>query len=272
MMEFNGRTLLLGAVQGLCEFLPVSSSGHLALIQNHFGFGGEGLLAFDLLLHCATMLAVLIFFRRDLGVLAMQWFRGCVSASARREEGWRYGWGVLAAVLVTGGVAVPLKGLVESAMLSQIAVGSGLLVTAGLLFLVPLFPEGGRRLYLGAALFVGLAQGLAVFPGVSRSGATIAAGLFMGLAVDEAFRFSFLASIPAILGASLLEGMELWRRGGMSSLPQGWGWAVLTAFFLGWLALSLMRRLVLSGRWVYFGLYCLLLGIVAIVSTVGLGF
>lgn len=256
----------------MCEFLPVSSSGHLALLQNHFGLGGEGLLAFGLLLHCATLLAVLLFFRRDLRILASEWFRGCVCPNARGSEGWRYGWAVLAATVVTGAVAMPLRNAVESAMQSQIAVGSGLLVTAGILFLVPLFPDRGRKLYFGAALFVGLAQGLAVFPGVSRSGATIAAGLFLGLTVGEAFRFSFLASIPAILGASLLEGLKLWKGGGLGSLPVGWGWAVLAAFLLGWTALRLMRRLVLSGRWVYFGVYCLLLGMFAIVSTVGLGF
>ena len=272
MLNFSWETFILGVVQGLCEFLPVSSSGHLALLQNRFGLGGEGLLAFDLLLHCATLLAVLIFFRRDLCVLASGWFRGCVRRSARGEEGWRYGWAVLAATAATGAAALPLKGAVESAMQSQIAVGSGLLVTAGLLFLVPLFPERERKPYLGTALLVGLAQGLAVFPGVSRSGATIAAGLFLGLAVGDAFRFSFLISIPAILGAALLEALKLRKSGGLGSLPEGWAWAALSALVLGWLALILLRRLVLSGRWVYFGLYCLLLGIFVIVSSVGLGF
>ena len=272
MTTFSWETFVLGAVQGLCEFLPVSSSGHLALLQNRLGLGGEGLLAFDLLLHCATLLAVLIFFRKDLFTLASGWVRGCVSRDAQGEEGWRYGWAILAATAVTGAVALPLKGVVESAMRSQIAVGGGLLVTAGLLLLVPLFPERDKKLYLGAALFVGLAQGLAVFPGVSRSGATLAAGLFLGLSVAEAFRFSFLLSIPAILGASLLEGLKLLKMGGLGLLPEGWGWAALAAFLLGWLALALLRRLVLSGRWVYFGVYCLILGIVVIVSTVGLGF
>lgn len=271
-MTFNGETFILGAVQGLSEFLPISSSGHLALLQNRFGLGGEGLLAFDLLLHCATLLAVLIFFRRDLCALAAEWLQGCVSQGERGSEGWRYGWAILAGTAVTGVAAMPLKEMAESAMQSQIAVGSGLLVTAGLLFLVPLAPERDRKLYLGAALCVGLAQGLAVFPGVSRSGATIAAGVFLGLTVGEAFRFSFLLSIPAILGASLLEGLKLRQAGGLALLPEGWGWAVVAAFLLGWLALALLRCLVLSGRWVYFGVYCLGLGIFSIVSTVGWGF
>ena len=269
MIEFNLRTFILGAVQGLCEFLPVSSSGHLALLQQFFGFGQDGqagMLAFDLLLHCATVLAVLLFFWRDIVALFVQWLWGCVSSAGRGSEGWRYGWAILLACVLTALVGLPLKGVVERMMGSPLAVGCGLLVTAGLLALVPLIPERGLSLTWKAALIVGIAQGLAVLPGVSRSGSTIAAGLLMGLAVGDAFRFSFLISVPAILGASLLEGLKLYK-GGTAPLPEGWLLAAAAAFVLGWLALKLMRRLVLSGRWAYFGLYCLLLGCAAILST-----
>ena len=269
MMEFNIHTFILGTVQGLCEFLPVSSSGHLALLQRFFGFGQEGqegLLAFDLLLHCATVLAVLLFFWRDIATLFGQWLWGCVSPAGRESEGWRCGWAILMACVLTALIGLPLKGVVEHMMASPLAVGCGLLVTAGLLALVPLIPERSQALSWKAALIVGIAQGLAVLPGVSRSGATIASGLLMGLAVSDAFRFSFLISVPAILGASLLEGLKLYR-GGTAPLPEGCLLAVGAAFVLGWLALKLMRRLVLSGRWAYFGLYCLLLGCVAILSS-----
>jgi undecaprenyl-diphosphatase len=119
-----------------------------------------------------------------------------------------------------------------------------------------------------AALVVGLVQGLAVFPGVSRSGSTIAAALFMGLAAGEAFRFSFLLSIPAILGAALLEGLEA----GAAPLPPGWLMAAIAAFLLGWISLRLLRPLVLSGRWAYFGVYCFLLGLAAVVSEIAVRF
>ncbi|NLL36601.1 MAG: undecaprenyl-diphosphate phosphatase [Fretibacterium sp.] len=264
MITFNIQTLLLGVIQGLCEFLPVSSSGHLALAQIFFGLESEGLLAFDLILHCATMLAVLLFFWKDLGVLAMEWLAGWGSAEGRKREGWGYGWGILAASIVTALVAFPLKDLVERAMSSPVTVGYGLLVTAGLLFAVSMFPDGRKKLFMGAALFVGLAQGLAVFPGVSRSGATIVAGLFVGLGVQEAFRFSFLVSIPAIVGASLLEGRELLQNASLAVLPDGWLWAAFVAFLLGWVALLLLRRLVLAGRWRLFGVYCLTLGSLAV--------
>jgi undecaprenyl-diphosphatase len=262
-MFFEWQTLLLSAVQGLTEFLPVSSSGHLALLQTAFGFSGSAL-AFDILLHCATTLAVLIFFRKDITAFLGQWCAGLVSKEARTAEGWRYGWAVLAGTIVTAAVALPLKVPVEAAMRSSFAVGGGLLATAGVLCLVPLLPDRKKELSLRAALFVGLVQGIAVFPGVSRSGTTIAAALFMGLAAPEAFRLSFLLSVPAVLGAAILEVPGLLD--GSSALPGGWVPAVFVAFLLGYFALTLLRRLVLSGRWAYFGIYCFFLGLAAIVS------
>ncbi|MCR5347260.1 MAG: undecaprenyl-diphosphate phosphatase [Fretibacterium sp.] len=279
-MAFDLHTFILGVVQGLCEFLPVSSSGHLALLQNFFGFTQDGLLAFDILLHCATMLAILIFFRREIGRLLLRWTAGWFSWSARQTVEWKYGWFILLASALTASIGLPLKNTVEKMMGSSLAVGCGLLVTAGLLAIVPLWsggedaPTGGQGLRpreeislpLKAVIAVGIVQGLAVLPGISRSGSTIAAGLIMGMAVGEAFRFSFLVSVPAVLGASLLEAIELCTDGDLA-LPAGWIWAVAAAFVLGWIALKLMHRLVLSGRWAYFGLYCLFLGSAAILAA-----
>ena len=220
-MDFSLQLFVLGIVQGLCEFLPISSSGHLALLQIFFGFGAESgqALVFDLLLHCATMLVVFIFFHREIAVIASEWCRGWFSRESRKKDGWAWGWYILIGTVVTGLVGLPLKGMVEKMMDSPMAVGCGLLATAGTLAIVPLLVEregehknlhsrGEPLSGLRIALVVGLVQGLAVLPGVSRSGATIAAGLIMGLAVEEAFCFSFLLSVPAVLGASLLEAVK----------------------------------------------------------------
>ena len=268
-MSFEWQTLLLSAVQGVTEFLPVSSSGHLALLQMAFGLPGSAL-AFDVLLHCATTLAVLIFFRKDIAAFLGQWCAGLVSREARAAEGWRYGWAVLTGTVVTAAVALPLKDWVEAAIRSRFAVGAGLLTTAGILCLVPLLPGRQKELTLRAALLVGLIQGFAVFPGISRSGATIAAALFMGLTSSEAFRLSFLLSVPAIFGATLLETAGLWN--GSSTLPDGWLPGVFIAFLLGYFSLALLRRLVLSGRWAYFGIYCFFLGLAAVISEVAANF
>ena len=269
-MAFNVETLVLGAVQGLCEFLPISSSGHLALFQMFFGLDQGGLLSFDVLLHCATMLAVLVFFWKDVTTIAGQWLRGLLFSAEREREGWRMGWFILLSSAVTALVGLPLKGTVERAMTSPLAVGGGLLLTGTILALTPLFADRQGKLSATAAVVVGLAQGAAVLPGISRSGATIAAGLLMGLAVGEAFRFSFLISIPAVLGATLLELLKIHRAGTVAALPEGWAWAAAVAFVLGWLSLRLLRCLVLSGRWAYFGLYCLLVGSAAILVALDL--
>lgn len=266
-MGVEQQTLLLGIVQGVTEFLPISSSGHLALLQIFFDFRDANLLAFDLLLHCATLGAVLIFFRKDIGTFLTEWLKGFASSSARRSEGWVFGWAVVLGTLVTGAVALPLKGSVEAAMQSRLAVGLGLFVTAGVLSLVPLLPERQRTLSIKIALVVGLAQGLAVFPGISRSGSTIVAGLAMGLAAPEAFRLSFLMSVPAIAGASLLEALHL-LKSPAAVLPEGWLLGAAAAFAIGWFSLAVLRRLVLSGRWAYFGLYCFVMGLVAVISDI----
>jgi undecaprenyl-diphosphatase len=270
-MDFTGQgigqTLILGVIQGITEFLPVSSSGHLALFQTFFESPPDNLLAFDIFLHCATVLAVLIYFRKDVTASLGSWCGGFFSKKSRDAEGWRWGWWILAGTMVTALVALPLEKAVTAAMSSYLSIGVGFLVTAGLLCVAPLAPEGHKGLSLRSVLLVGLAQGLAVFPGVSRSGTTIAAALFLGLAASDAFRLSFLMSIPVIVGASLLEGVKL-LRDPLWVLPEGWIGAVFAAFALGCLSLAFLRRLVLSGRWAYFGIYCFLLGVTVVVVSI----
>jgi undecaprenyl-diphosphatase len=168
-------------------------------------------------------------------------------------------------------VAFPLKSIVEEAMLSYLFIGAGFLATAGIFCLVPLVPQRKKEPSLKVGIAVGLMQGLAVFPGVSRSGTTLAVALFMGLAAPKAFRLSFLMSIPAILGASFLEALEVLRNP-VAVMPEGWFFAALAAFGLGSLSLALLRRLVLSGKWPYFGIYCFFLGLFAVVSAIAARF
>lgn len=260
----NADVLILGLVQGLTEFLPVSSSGHLALAQNLLAFS-EAPLPFDVVLHVATMVATLFYFRKDIRSLLTDWFSGFGSEEGRNRPGWRFGWAVLVGTVMTVGIALPLKGVVESWMASLLAVGCALLVTSLLLGLAQVLPSKDGQVSLRTGFLVGFAQGLAVIPGISRSGSTIVTGLFSGLSPQEAFRFSFLLSLPAILGAILL---QLREAGGLSelaqSLPRGWAFGALVAFVSGYLALALLRRVVTLGKWKGFALYCFLLGVVSI--------
>lgn len=262
-MHFNFHAFILGAVQGLCEFLPVSSSGHLAILQNFFGFTDQNLVAFDLLLHCATVLVILIYFRSDIISILTEWFCGWVS----REKfgGWYYGWAIILSVIITGIIGLPLRKTVDEISSSTLYVGCGLIFTALVMFYLAFIPIK-RKSYslLSIAVAVGIAQGFAVLPGVSRSGMTIAAGLIMGLRVVEAFKFSFMVSVPAVLGASLLEALKVFKSDEVIFLPDGYLWAVIFAFVLGFLALNIMRKLVVSGKWAYFGIYCFIVGAAAI--------
>lgn len=261
------ESIILGVVQGLSEYLPISSSGHLALLQYFFGFGKDNLVAFDLLLHFATVLASLIYFRREIIQILCEWFGGWFG---KKSRGWLYGWAILLATLLTGVIGLPLRGVVEIMSGSPLYVGGGLIFTAIILGCVPIKSNDKNYPLLIIAIVAGIAQGFAVLPGVSRSGITIAACLFMGMEVNEAFRFSFLISIPAILGANLLELLKFLKTGEAAFLPEGSLWACIAAFVLGLAALGIMRRLVVNEKWAYFGIYCLALGALMVVFSLQL--
>ena len=267
-MEYYLNTLILGIVQGVCEFLPVSSSGHLAILQNFFNLNTENLVTFDLFLHCATVLVILIFFAKDIFMIISDWFKGWFKFKSKKEAGWTYGWMIIIATVITGLIGLPLRKIVEEMMSSTLLVGSGLIFTGIILAFVPLISRENKNFspYL-IAVVIGIAQGVAVLPGVSRSGLTMAAGLLMGMEIIEAFSFSFVISVPAVLGASLLEAIKIFKSDEIIYLPSGWVIGLIVAFVFGLLALNLMRKLVISGKWPYFGLYCLIVGAVTVLMS-----
>lgn len=252
-------SFLQGVLQGATEYLPVSSSGHLSLFQFLTDFRGPSL-QFDLLLHLATLLATLLYFRADIWQFSCDFFSGFVSLDARKRQGWRFGWAVVAATFVTGFVGLLIKGPAETAAGSPKILGCLWLVTAFLCFCAWKMTEGDLTPGLKIGLLVGLAQGFAVMPGVSRSGATITVALALGMSAPEAFRFSFLASLPAIAGAALLELKDVQS----DALPVGWWLGFLAAFVVGLFCLALLRRVVNSRQWWPFALYCAVLGVVCL--------
>jgi len=255
------QSALLGLVQGATEFLPVSSSGHLVIVQGLLGWK-EPALSFAVMLHLATMAATLLFFRDDIVKTAREWFTGFFSEGGRRLPGWRYGWSVIVGTSATAVVAFAVKPVVEYLFSSFLFVGFALLVTGFVLRYGSKIPPGNLTLSLPSGLKVGLAQGLSVFPGISRSGTTIVTGLAAGLSREEAFTFSFLLSLPAILGATILEVTDA---GGLSSvllsLPEGWWIGMVVAFGSGLLALSVLRRVIVRGRLSFFSIYCFMSGL-----------
>ena len=197
----NTDTIILGLVQGFTEFLPVSSSGHLALAKIFLGMEMPPL-NYDLVLHVSTTLATIIFFFPDICSLFVEWCKGFGGGAARSKPGWSIGWAVALGTCVTGAIGMSIKDFSEAASLNSLIVGICLLITGVMLLLSRYIRGGGDKVTLKNGLIVGVIQGIAVMPGISRSGSTIIAGLASGLSKEEAFRFSFLLSIPAIIGAT----------------------------------------------------------------------
>jgi undecaprenyl-diphosphatase len=253
---------LLGVIQGLTEFLPVSSSGHLALAQMVIpGFHQPGVV-FDVMLHVGTAAAVVLYERRQIA-------RWLGSAEGRRLLGL-----LVIGTVATGVLAFPLRGLAEGTFGRAALVGLFLIVTGCVV--------GGTR-WLGGgpsdeksmgwkqAALIGLVQGVAVFPGISRSGVTIAAGLVSGLNRTWAARFSFLLSVPAILGVALLELAGEYQQ--LTVAGPGFVLACLvgavTAGIAGYLALTIVVRTLSSRTFHRFGWYCVPVGAVVLALTLG---
>ncbi len=251
---------ILGLLQGITEFLPVSSSGHLVIVQSFFGWQDPAI-AFDVMLHLSTFAATVVYFRREIFEVAAEWFGGLFSPSDRDLPGWRYGWGVVAGTLVTVAVVLLTRPLIRVFFGSTLFVGSALIITGLVLFYGMTVPKRHRPVTLSTGIKVGLAQGIAAFPGISRSGLTIVAGLRSGLAPSDAFSFSFLLSLPAIIGAMILEIAGSGNSAALlSSLPRGWWAGMIIAFVSGLLALSLLKKVVVRGRWGIFAVYCVAAG------------
>lgn len=263
----NIDVMILGFVQGFTEFLPVSSSGHLALAKIFLGVELPPL-NYDLVLHVSTTLATILFFFLDIFTFLAQWCAGFVNADARKRPGWSIGWAVILGTLITGAIGFGLKGFAEEASLNSLMVGIGLVVTGVLLVASRWISNGCGRVALIDGVCVGIAQGIAVMPGISRSGMTIMAGLAAGLSKESAFRFSFLLSIPAIIGATLVQALEMggWHNF-VSTLPAGWFLGGLCAFGSGLLSLFILKKLVITSKWWLFGIYCLVAGLSAIGVT-----
>ncbi len=256
------RYALLGLVQGLTEFLPVSSSGHLVLAEQWLNLDPPGVLL-ELSLHWGTLAALLIVFRHDIAGL-LRSLRGRGRVEQRKEIG----------LLIVGTVPVVAVGLllqerVQSAFSSLPAVGIGLLFTATLLTFGQAMLKRSRRpiIHVPDALAIGLAQAASVFPGVSRSGATISIGTAMGLTATQAARFSFLLAIPALFGAGLLHIPEAIQT--VSS--QNWAGILLgtaCAFVSGWLALRFALALIARRRFWVFAIYCVVVGVSTLLMSI----
>ncbi len=239
--------IFLGGLQGLTEFLPISSSGHLGLAHRLLGLDTD-ILARTVLFHVGTLGAIVTFFFRDIGATLRQ----------RRLLGY-----ILVVTLITVGFGILFNGFLRPLFGSPVWIGGFLLVNGVVLLTTRrVSGPGRRRITLLDSVIMGCAQGLAILPGISRAGVTIAALLLRGCDRQEAFRFSFIASLPAVAAAFILEGATADNSHLFKDPSIYLGMA--TAYFLGLIALHILKSLLILKRFYLFGFYCLALGALAI--------
>lgn len=268
------KALILGLIQGVSEFLPISSSGHLSIAGRLMGFDPEAdsLLSFNILLHVATLAAVFIVYRNDIWEMIKAFFGMCkdlFTGKGLRLKEFLYRRLIVMLIVATlpaTMAAFVLGDIIENPELWQI--GIFLIITAILLFLSEKLAGGNtdlEKMSSKRAFGVGCFQALGTLPGISRSGSTIVGGLFCGLDKKTAVRFSFLMSIPAILGALVLDIKDIFTAPSqtLSLLPVVIG--MITAALSGYFAIKFLLKLVEKSKLSYFSVYCTLAGIFAII-------
>lgn len=254
------EALLLGILQGLTEFLPVSSSGHLELGQAILKTGFEKDLTFTIVVHGATVLSTIVVFFSEIKKIFKETFL------FQRNESTRFAFKILISMIPVAILGLFFKEDVESLYSGNIRfVGMMLLITAVLLGLTSFIKTNQKDISYLRAFLIGIMQAVAVIPGISRSGATISTALIMGVRKDLAARFSFLMVLIPVLGANLLDIINLQGEANSSLNTSSLIVGFIAAFLSGLLACKLMINLVKRGSLIYFALYCAIVGIIAIV-------
>ncbi|REE01277.1 undecaprenyl-diphosphate phosphatase [Marinoscillum furvescens] len=259
------EALILGIIQGLTEFLPVSSSGHLEIGSVLLGVQSEDNLLFAVVVHAATALSTIVVFRKDIGellqgLLSFQW-----------NESWQFAFKILISMIPVGIIGVFFEDQITSLFTGNLVlVGSMLLITSALLFFTYFKKSNEKPVGWFHAFIIGLAQSIAILPGISRSGATIATALLLGVEKNKATRFSFLMVLVPILGASALKLKDYLEapeaHAGLSGVAIVIGF--VAAFAAGYAACKWMVGIVRKGKLTYFAVYCLIVGLIAILGQI----
>ena len=267
------ESLMLGLLQGLTEYLPISSSGHLAIASSLFGIDGEQNLAFTVLVHVATVLSTLVILWKEIVWIFRDLFsRQSWKSYSGLNEGTRYAVNIIISMIPVGIVGLFFKDSIETIFGSgTTVVGCCLLVTAALLtFSYYAKPRHRDQISGWHAFIIGIAQAVAVLPGISRSGSTIATGLILGNRKEKLAQFSFLMVIPPILGEALLDMKDLIESAGTGAADGNTGITTLAigflaAFLSGCAACKWMISIVRKGKLIWFGVYCAIAGILTLI-------
>lgn len=260
------QAILLGFLQGITEFLPISSSAHLLLAQDRLGLETADL-TFSIAVHLGTLIAVCVSFRKDLGGLVCAIFTGKIFRKPQAGES-RLFWLLLLSLLPLF-LIYPFKDFLDPLLLSPTVAGICLLFNGLILLLCDMAPSGQKNaenMKKRDSLFVGILQGFALLPGLSRSGTTVTAGICRGLDRSFAAKYSFLLSIPTILGGALSEGLDAHAQGFAYASLAPCLWGMLAAALSGLCAIFLLKRLLRSKKFIYFAFYSFALGLFALLG------
>ncbi len=271
------KAIILGIVQGLTEFLPVSSSGHLAFIQNLMKIDEESILFFAAMLHLGTLISILLVYYKDVYFLIKEFFLVLYELitgkglDLKKSHYRKLGLLIITACIPTGIIGLAFSDFFESLFHSVFSVGVGLLITGTLLWASEKIAKGKKNItttQYSDAFIIGIFQAIAIAPGISRSGATIVGSLFRGLNKKMTVKFSFLISIPAVLGASVIEFLDALETGmnGISTVMVLSG--IVAATISGYAAIKIMIRLVTNRKLIYFSVYTWILGTGIIIYSI----
>jgi undecaprenyl-diphosphatase len=268
--------IILGLVQGLAEFLPISSSGHLAILQHFFGIDGEKVLSFAVLLHLGTLISLLVVYFKDIWELILELgavFKDVFTGKGMRinaNETRRLGFMIIVATIPTAIIGILFNDFFSALYNSIIAIAICLLITGTVLWIAEKMESKGKnisKMKFRDAVLVGIFQSIAISPGISRSGATIVGGLFSGLNRTLAVKFAFLISIPSILGAVVLEAPDAFAEGMDKALLLPIFIGVLVATISGIIAIKTMIKVVSDKKLHIFSYYTWTVGALVLVYS-----
>jgi len=247
------QALILGVIQGITEWLPISSSGHLVLLQQLFHLGSS--IAFDALLHLATVLVIILVFWKDIlailkSLLSFKW-----------DENTKLLLFIIIATIPTAIIGLVFKDWLTALFTNILLLGVFFIINGIILFLTRFARKTDKELNWWQSLIIGAAQGASIIPSISRSGATVSTGLFFGIKKEKLITFSFLMAIPAIIGAFIIEAKDL-------VFENIWPMIIgsLAALIVGYFALKLVIKAIEKGKWHWFAYYCVMIGVLIILS------
>jgi undecaprenyl-diphosphatase len=263
------EAVILGVVEGITEFLPISSTGHLTITEKLFGLkiDDPGVTAFTAIIQVGAILAAIHYFRKDIWRIGRAWVQGLLSPVARKQADYKFGWAVIVGSVPIGIIGLLFKDQIETSLRSLWIVAFALIVWSGVMYVADRLDRAKRHeadVTWKDTLFIGVVQCLALFPGVSRSGATISAGLFRGLDRVTVTRLSFFLGIPALTAAGIQQAVTQ-----ASDVASGVGWgntllAAIVSFIVAYASIAWLLKYVASHTFNAFIVYRVALGIVLI--------